>query len=227
MHHRKDNYMGSLPILYSFRRCPYAMRARMAIYINQICCELREVKLSDKPKEMLLISPKGTVPVLQLKTGKVLEESLDIVFWAFNINDQTEDYKRYKLNKNKFNDLISIIDNSFKYNLDRYKYPDRYSEIDINFHRNECYKIIRDLNSLLLNKKYLFSEYIGIADICIFPFIRQFRIADTRWFDEEMGLSSVLEWFLRINESEIFQNVMNKYEPWKEKYKSVIFNKLD
>ncbi len=200
------------------------MRARMAIYVNRISCELREVKLSNKPREMLLISPKGTVPVLQLENGEVLEESLDIVFWAFNLNNETKTYKNYKSNENKYNDLISIIDNSFKYNLDRYKYPDRYSDIDINFHRNECLKIIKDLNSILLRDKYLFSDQIGIADICIFPFIRQFRIADTRWFDEEMNMSAVLEWFLRINESKIFNKVMIKYEPWLENYKSVIFN---
>ena len=202
------------------------MRARMAIYLNGISCELREVKLSNKPRDMLLISPKGTVPVLQLNDGHVIEESLDIVFWSFKIKNESNVYIKYKQNQENIDNMISTIDNKFKYNLDRYKYPDRYNDVDPVFHKKKCFEIITDLNSMLLDKKYFFSEEIGIADICIFPFIRQFRIADTKWFDEKMKLDNIMKWFVKINNSDIFNEVMFKYEPWLDNNKSFIFPNL-
>ena len=130
MDHKSKN---NLPILYSFRRCPYAMRARMAIHISGQKCELREVLLRDKPPSMLEYSAKGTVPVLILQDGKVIDESLDVIDWALNLNDP-DDWQRSKDTK-KTKELIKINDGEFKYHLDRYKYPNRYDGIDPEIHR--------------------------------------------------------------------------------------------
>ena len=211
------------PILYSFRRCPYAMRARMAIYLNSISCELREVKLSNKPQEMLDISPKGTVPVLQLTDGKILEESLDIIFWAYKKNINSQIYNDYLINKKNIDELINIFDNSFKYNLDRYKYPNRFEGVDNLYHRGKCLDILKLVSQTLLNKNYIFSESLGIGDICIFPFIRQFRIANMEWFDEQIEIKNIITWFNKINSSDLFNKIMLKYDPWVDSDKPVIF----
>ena len=215
--------LETYPVLYSFRRCPYAMRARMAIFLNGISCELREVKLSNKPKEMLEISPKGTVPVLQLSDGIILEESLDIIFWAYKKNINSQIYKDYLINKKNIDELINIFDNSFKYNLDRYKYPNRFEGVDNLSHRGKCLDILKLVSQTLLNKNYIFSESLGIGDICIFPFIRQFRIANMEWFDEQIEIKNMITWFNKINSSDLFDKIMLKYDPWVDSDKPVIF----
>ena len=199
------------------------MRARMAIFLNGISCELREVKLSNKPKEMLEISPKGTVPVLQLTDGKILEESLDIIFWAYKKNINSQIYKDYLINKKNIDELINIFDNSFKYNLDRYKYPNRFEGVDNLSHRDKCLDILKLVSQTLLNKNYIFSESLGIGDICIFPFIRQFRIANMEWFDEQIEIKNMITWFNKINSSDLFNKIMLKYDPWVDSDKPVIF----
>ena len=178
MDHKSKN---NLPILYSFRRCPYAMRARMAIHISDQRCELREVLLRDKPPSMLQYSAKGTVPVLILQDGKVIDESLDVIDWALNLNDP-DDWQRSK-DKEKTKELIKINDGEFKYHLDRYKYSKRYENEDPEFHRKKCLKFIESINNELNNSKYIFDDNISYTDIVLLPFIRQFRIADIEWFD--------------------------------------------
>ena len=217
MDHKSKN---NLPILYSFRRCPYAMRARMAIHISGQRCELREVLLRDKPPSMLEYSAKGTVPVLILQDGKVIDESLDVIDWALNLNDP-DDWKRSKDTK-KTKELIKINDGEFKYHLDRYKYSKRYDNEDPEFHRKKCLKFIESVNNELNNSKYIFDDNISYADIVLLPFIRQFRIADIEWFDS-LPYDNLKKWLSSFLNSSLLNSIMKKYDLWKEGDKSIVF----
>tara|TARA_B100000519_G_scaffold22600_1_gene15995 strand:+ start:1347 stop:2000 length:654 start_codon:yes stop_codon:yes gene_type:complete len=215
-HKSKNN----LPILYSFRRCPYAMRARMAIHISGQRCELREVLLRDKPPSMLEYSAKGTVPVLILQDGKVIDESLDVIDWALNLNDP-DDWQRSKDTK-KTKELIKINDGEFKYHLDRYKYSKRYDNEDPEFHRKKCLKFIESINNELNNSEYIFDDNISYADIVLLPFIRQFRIADIEWFDS-LPYDNLKKWLSSFLNSSLLNSIMKKYDLWKEGDKSIVF----
>ena len=217
MDHKSKN---NLPILYSFRRCPYAMRARMAIHISGQKCELREVLLRDKPPSMLEYSAKGTVPVLILQDGKVIDESLDVIDWALNLNDP-DDWQRSK-DKEKTKELIKINDGEFKYHLDRYKYSKRYDNEDPEFHRKKCLKFIESINNELNNSKYIFDDNISYADIVVLPFIRQFRIADIEWFDS-LPYDNLKKWLSSFLGSSLLNSIMKKYDLWKEGDKSIVF----
>ena len=217
MDHKSKN---NLPILYSFRRCPYAMRARMAIHISDQRCELREVLLRDKPPSMLQYSAKGTVPVLILQDGKVIDESLDVIDWALNLNDP-DDWQRSK-DKEKTKELIKINDGEFKYHLDRYKYSKRYDNEDPEFHRKKCLKFIESINNELNNSKYIFDDNISYADIVLLPFIRQFRIADIEWFDS-LPYDNLKKWLSSFLNSSLLNSIMKKYDLWKEGDKSIVF----
>ena len=217
MDHKSKN---NLPILYSFRRCPYAMRARMAIHISGQRCELREVLLRDKPPSMLEYSAKGTVPVLILQDGKVIDESLDVIDWALNLNDP-DDWQRSKDTK-KTKELIKINDGEFKYHLDRYKYSKRYDNEDPEFHRKKCLKFIESINNELNNSKYIFDDNISYADIVLLPFIRQFRIADIEWFDS-LPYDNLKKWLSSFLGSSLLNSIMKKYDLWKEGDKSIVF----
>ena len=217
MDHKSKN---NLPILYSFRRCPYAMRARMAIHISDQRCELREVLLRDKPPSMLEYSAKGTVPVLILQDGKVIDESLDVIDWALNLNDP-DDWQRSKDTK-KTKELIKINDGEFKYHLDRYKYSKRYDNEDPEFHRKKCLKFIESINNELNNSEYIFDDNISYADIVLLPFIRQFRIADIEWFDS-LPYDNLKKWLSSFLESSLLNSIMKKYDLWKEGDKSIVF----
>ncbi len=217
MDHKSKN---NLPILYSFRRCPYAMRARMAIHISGQRCELREVLLRDKPPSMLEYSAKGTVPVLILQDGKVIDESLDVIDWALNINDP-DDWQRSK-DKEKTKELIKINDGEFKYHLDRYKYSKRYDNEDPEFHRKKCLKFIESINNELNNSEYIFDDNISYADIVLLPFIRQFRIADIEWFDS-LPYDNLKKWLSSFLGSSLLNSIMKKYDLWKEGDKSIVF----
>ena len=217
MDHKSKN---NLPILYSFRRCPYAMRARMAIHISGQKCELREVLLRDKPPSMLQYSAKGTVPVLILQDGKVIDESLDVIDWALNINDP-DDWQRSK-DKEKTKELIKINDGEFKYHLDRYKYSKRYENEDPEFHRKKCLKFIESINNELNNSEYIFDDNISYADIVLLPFMRQFRIADMDWFDS-LPYDNLKKWLSSFLDSSLLHSIMKKYDLWKEGDKSIVF----
>ena len=217
MDHKSKN---NLPILYSFRRCPYAMRARMAIHISDQRCELREVLLRDKPPSMLEYSAKGTVPVLILQDGKIIDESLDVIDWALNLNDP-DDWQRSK-DKEKTKELIKINDGEFKYHLDRYKYSKRYDNEDPEFHRKKCLKFIESINNELNNSEYIFDDNISYADIVLLPFIRQFRIADIEWFDS-LPYDNLKKWLSSFLGSSLLNSIMKKYDLWKEGDKSIVF----
>lgn len=199
--------MADLPVLYSFRRCPYAMRARMAVAVSGVSLELREVVLRDKPPEMLEASPKGTVPVLILSDGTVLEESLDIMRLALGQNDP-EDWLRHIDGQ-----LIAANDGSFKQALDRYKYPHRYGLADGLAHRDEGLKYLVDLNAALAKARFLGGEQCGFTDIALFPFVRQYAATDQAWFDG-LALPALQAWLLSLTSSALFAGIMVKYPQW-------------
>jgi len=205
----------STPTLYSFRRCPYAMRARLALYASGANVELREIILRDKPEHMLEISPKGTVPVLQLADGKIIDESFEIMIYALGRQDPDE---WLGIEEETTNFLIKRNDNEFKYALDRYKYPDRYpDEDDPNFKDNmfeQGVEILKDLNTRIEKNGALVSNYNTLTDYAIFPFIRQFRNVDQERF-AALGLDALSGWLNAHLESDLFQNIMEKHKPWK------------
>ena len=192
----------------------------MAIYISGQKCELREVLLRDKPPSMLEYSPKGTVPVLILQNGNVIDESLDVIDWALNLNDP-DDWQRSKDTK-KTKELIKINDGEFKYHLDRYKYSKRYDNEDPEFHRKKCLKFIESLNNELNNSKYIFDNNISYVDIVLLPFIRQFRIADMEWFDS-LPYDNIKVWLSKFLDSFLLNIIMKKYDLWKEGDLSIVF----
>ena len=201
------------PILYTFRRCPYAMRARFAIRSSQIIVEVREIKLQEKPSEFLKSSPKGTVPVLITNSGEVLEESLDIINWALNINDPHNWLAKGKLEYQEIIKLIDDLENKFKTNLDNYKYPSKFSGVDQYLYRDKNLCFLKKLNSYLENNKSLNCEYLTLLDYAIFPFIRQFRNVDQEWFDK-LNFNFLKEWLFQIIDSNDFLSIMKKYEKW-------------
>ena len=202
----------SYPILYSFKRCPYAMRARMALHLAEIKCEIREIRLSNKPEHMLEISPKGTVPILILE-DEVIDESYDIVNWVIKKHDIFNDNLRSD-QINLTESLIKIFDEEFKYHLDRYKYSTRYENTDSDFHRAECLKILIDLEIITSDSKWIFGEKLNKLDISILPFIRQFRIANPGWFDSLEEISKIKKILNNYLDSEEFKKIMFKYDEW-------------
>ena len=202
------------PILYSFIRCPYAMRARMALKLTNIKCEIREVRLNNKPKQMIDKSPKGNVPVLVLEK-EVIDESNDIIEWALssnNIFDGNIDHDQIDLTNN----LIELFDSKFKYNLDRYKYATRYENINKDKHKKECLEILINLENLISNEGWILGSKINKLDISILPFIRQFRIADIEWFDKQNKIKGIQKILFNFLDSNLFKEVMYKYDVWEE-----------
>lgn len=195
-------------ILYSFRRCPYAMRARMALHISGAKYEHREVVLRDKPAAMIEASPKGTVPVFVAESGKVIEESLDIMRWALGQRDPEGWLERQD------DSLLAANDGPFKHHLDRYKYTTRYEDTDSAEHRGEAMMHVRALEDRLKGGPYLCGERRGFADIAIFPFIRQFAHADREWFDAQ-PVPRTRSWLEGLKASELFKAIMVKHDQWK------------
>ena len=195
-----------LPILYSYRRCPYAMRARMALKIAEIEVETREVSLREKPAHLLQISPKGTVPVLVLFDGSVLDESLDIMLWALQQHDP-QGLMAHDLTVLKCQILQN--DTEFKTALDRYKYPERYPEKPQLAYRQQGEVFLQTLENQLNVSAYLHGETPSLADIAIFPFVRQFAAVDAVWFahSEYPKLRAWLNGWLT---SDLFQSIMIK-----------------
>ena len=202
--------MSSLPIFYSFRRCPYAMRARMALMISGQAVKLREVVLRDKPPEMIEVSPKATVPVLVLEDGAVIDESLAIMDWALATNDPDG----WLENREASKALIVEADGKFKTHLDRYKYPSRYDDVDPVEHRTAGLAMLQSWNQRLFERGQLTGSSKALADIAIFPFIRQFANNDRAWFDEQ-PIPVVHKWLAGHIESELFQSIMPKFPQWK------------
>jgi glutathione S-transferase len=200
-----------LPVLYSFRRCPYAIRARLALAYAGIGVEHREVVLRNKPQHMLEISSKGTVPVLLLPDGKVIDESLEIMFWA--LQQQDTDYWLDAKIQLDMDVLVQSNDAEFKYYLDRYKYADRYPEFPQMFYRQKAELFLQELENRLRHSQFLCGEQILFADAAVFPFIRQFAAVDKQWFDASR-YQALNTWLQQWLASELFVSVMKKYQPW-------------
>lgn len=206
-----------LPILYSFRRCPYAMRARLALHASAQPYLLREVVLKDKPAEMLALSPKGTVPVLHLADNSVIDESLDVMLWALGAADPKAWLTGYD------GDLIQRCDTDFKPHLDRYKYATRYPGADPLEHRAAGETFLRDLDSRLAHTPYLMGETFSITDAATLPFVRQFALTDWTWFYTTPH-THVHAWLDRFLDSETFAAVMAKHPQWTADEDGVMMN---
>ena len=204
---------GKRPILYSFRRCPYAIRARLAIAASGQTCALREVVLRNKPPEMISVSPKGTVPVMVLPDGQIIEESLEIMYWALNKNDPGSWLTPMNSKCGDVDMLLAENDGSFKNNLDRYKYPTRYKVSDPLHHRRQGEEFIRKLNGRLSKTVYLCGDNLTFTDAAVVPFIRQFANNDREWFNT-LNLPGIQRWLQAILESDLFLSVMEKYPAW-------------
>ena len=186
----------NLPILYSFRRCPYAMRARMSIVRSNYLCEHREVILRDRPDHMMEISPKGTVPVLLLPDGTVIEESLEIMqhVLAWELDEMEASW-------------VDRNDNEFKFHLDRYKYPNRYDDVDSLAHRALAESYLDDLDDVI-------GGGISTAlNDALFPFVRQFANHDRQWFDAQ-SWTNIHDWLAQNLDSSEFLLCMKKYPQW-------------
>ncbi|MEP7222436.1 MAG: glutathione S-transferase [Novosphingobium sp.] len=203
------------PILYSFRRCPYAMRARLAVAVSGTLCELREVKLSAKPPEMLVASPKGTVPVMVMPDGEVIDQSIDIMRRVLSQSDpegwlEREDHA-----------LIAANDGPFKHDLDRYKYPHRHGS-DPENHRASGLAWLQMLESRLTTSAQLCGAQMGLADAAIMPFVRQFAATDEAWFAAQ-ALPHVQAWLARHLASPLFARVMVRHQPWQPGDAPILF----
>ena len=205
--------INKYPTLYSFRRCPYAMRARLALRLCKIECIIREISLKAKNTEFLRVSPKATVPVLVLPNGEVLEESLDIIYWSLEQNDPSKLKANNQLGR-KTSKLIELFDTEFKFHLDRYKYSSRYNIQNSQVHRDKAREILVQINTMLKGKNYIGGKNISLLDISILPFVRQFRIADMKWFDNNLGLDNVNKWLNIFLNSDLLASIMTKYKVW-------------
>ncbi|TYQ26498.1 glutathione S-transferase [Pseudanabaena sp. UWO311] len=220
-----------LPILYSFRRCPYAIRARMALAYAGVSYELREVTLKNKPKEMLDISPKGTTPVMQVFMEEdfiVLEESLDIMHWALEQHDPLNWKDLPEKSLAIAQQLINTNDREFKLALDRYKYPNRFPEKSQEDYRQQAEEFLQVLELQLQSRSltgeaqaFLIGDQQTLADIAIFPFVRQLANVDIDWF-----LSSCYErlqqWLKWHETSAMFELVMQKFPVWTSDQEAIV-----
>ncbi|HEY7864535.1 MAG TPA: glutathione S-transferase [Psychromonas sp.] len=198
--------------LYSFRRCPYAIRARLAIAVSSQPVFLREIMLKNKPPEMLALSSKGTVPVLQLADGTVLDESLDIMVWALEQRDPNAWLQ------GSLTEMLNLIDeNDFEFKdwLDKYKYADRFPQYPALYYREQAEEFLLQLENRLSNSPYLFGQQISLADMAILPFIRQFSGVDKDWFVQS-PYPFLKVWLDNFINSTLFNSVMKKYPIWLE-----------
>ena len=212
-------------IVYSFRRCPYAIRARWALLISEINVEIREVDLKNKPLEFINISKTKTVPILVKTNKEVIEESLDIIIWALS-ESKNKQIKNFYIPISKEEKIIEIIsenDDGFKYHLDRFKYSARFNASEEDYHFIEAAKYIKKWNKKLTNTRWLIGDNPSIADWCVWPFVRQFKIAcesqkKIRYFDD-----STKEWLCYFEKHLYFKKLMHKYDPWNPSFKKDYF----
>ena len=201
------------PVLYSFRRCPYAMRARLAIRAAGVEVRLREVVLRHKPAELLALSPKATVPVLQLPDGLVLEQSLDIMRWALARNADPHGWLR-AAEDTETQALVDTNDGPFKQLLDRYKYASRHTERTAEGWRDEAVAAcLAPLEDRLARSRFLLRDTPCLADMAILPFVRQFAAVDADWF-AGAPLPHLRAWWQGLVATPLFESVMHKYAPW-------------
>lgn len=201
-------------VLYSFRRCPYAMRARMALHVSELDYEHREVSLRNKPEAMLTASPKGTVPVFITESGRVIDESLDLAQYALGRADPQGWLEGYEP------DVVATIDGDFKHHLDRYKYKSRYDDnakrgdVDLT-HRAKAVEILLPLNARLSKTAFLSGQRQSLTDIATFPFIRQFAAVEPEWWSAH-DMPYLRKWLHDHVTSELFKAVMVKHPLWQD-----------
>lgn len=212
----------SSPLLYSFRRCPYAMRARLALLVSGQRCVLREVVLANKPTALLEASPKGTVPVLVLPNGEVLAQSLEIMLWALRQHDPEHWLSASGQAEPSALALIAQCDGDFKFNLDRYKYPHRFGLSEGEAHQRQGALFLAALNQRLEENVHLTREQAGLADAALAPFVRQFAHTDPAWFARQPW-SALQAWLARFEQSVAFATVMEKFPAWTPDQETVVF----
>ena len=214
--------MASLPVLWSFRRCPYAMRARLAIAASGQRVVLREILLRDKPAAFVAVSPKATVPVLQLADGTVIDESRDIMMWALTQSDPDGWLAVWQRDKDAALRFLDQLDGPFKAHLDRYKYASRYDKSAAVMHRDSGAAFLGDLDRSLSGQAALSGAAMGVLDFASLPFVRQFRIADPQWFDAQPW-PHLHRWLAAFLTSPRFVRIMHKYVPWDAAALPVLF----
>ncbi len=202
-----------LPVLYSFRRCPYAIRARLAIYASGYQCQLREVILRNKPQAMIEASPKATVPILIEAENHIIDQSLDIMLHVLNIHDPLGWLANEPDKQQKLLHLIDKTETDFKPHLDLYKYASRSENPDPEVHRSKAFEFLNKLELRLSSDKHLFGKKQTLADLAILPFIRQFAQTDRTWFDAQ-HLPHLHPWLQQFENSDLRSNVMRKYAAW-------------
>ena len=215
-------------ILYSFRRCPYAIRARWALLNTNQVVELREVDLKNKPIELIKISKKATVPVLKTNLNTVIDESLDIMLWSINKSNMNSLFNSNDKSHKIFS-LIETNDEIFKYHLDRFKYASRFNFKDLEAHRKAGMEILLSLNNRL--KRYseegkplfLVDGKETLADWAIWPFVRQFRLADIKKFDQNHEIEFLRRWLNYFFTHKKYPLVMTKNSPWNNQCKPIFF----
>lgn len=199
--------------LYSFRRCPYAMRARMTLCMLTLTIEIRDISLKNKPQSMLQASPKGTVPVLVLPSGQIIDESIDIMRWA------TQQYSKQNLLPSTpeaqavIDSWVTENDKYFKPQLDRFKYPQRFNNVDVNDAQKQCLHFFEKINTILQNQPYLLGAAPSLADIAVFPFIRQASRVDEAWF-QTLPLPHLNQWLTHWLTHPCFLRIMQKFPLW-------------
>lgn len=198
--------MAALALLYSYRRCPYAMRARMALSYAGIAYQVQDISLKDKPAGLLAVSPKGTVPVLVLPDGRVIDQSLDIMHWALQQHDPAQ---WLGIDRENGQALISENDGAFKQALDKYKYASRFPEQSAASYRSQAEVFLCKLELALQDQPFLSGTHLSLTDVAIFPFIRQFAAVDANWF-AQTAYPKLQAWLQARLESSLFLGVMAK-----------------
>ena len=212
-----------LPILYSLRRCPYAMRARLGILLANQQVLIREIVTKDKPKELLECSPKGTVPVLVLPDGKVIEQSLDVMMWALQQNDPQDLLRSSNPSlSEQIHQLIQHNDNEFIGHLEKYRASVRYRNDDIEQRRNLCEVFIAELEGKLAKHDYLFGYSPSLADFAVMPFVSQFVRVEKKWFVQS-EYQNVGGWLRTHLESKLYTQVMKQYPLWNDTKQDCLF----
>ena len=213
----------SLPILYSLRQCPYAMRARLGLLLAEQSVMLRDIAMTNIPEEMIEASPKGEVPVLVLDDGTVIDESIDIMRWALNKNDpQDLLYKNHPSLIEEIEIFINFNDNEFVDALKKYKASSRYHDDAEVKHRQQCEVFIKDIESRLSKHEYIFGDVPSLADYAILPFIRQFSRVDRKWYLQS-PYPKLRNWLEGQYNNPLFSKAMKKYPQWLDEKENILF----